>query len=187
VTDTATGATERPEHATSAPPPADLTLVVPTLNERDNVAVLVERLGAVLDGVAREVVLVDDDPTDGTVMDADLQYDEALLPDMLAALRTEGLDIVIGSRFTDGGARQNALDTGGSEAAPADPLQAAHIRLSPRQRSHQVGGAGALHPVCRDRRPRVFRPPRGARHDAQSSRLQVRSRARHRHARGDDR
>jgi glycosyltransferase involved in cell wall biosynthesis len=66
VTDTATGATERPEHATSAPPPADLTLVVPTLNERDNVAVLVERLGVVLDGVAWEVVFVDDDSTDGT-------------------------------------------------------------------------------------------------------------------------
>ena len=37
------------------------------------------------------------------VMDADLQHDEALLPVMLAALRSEGLDIVIGSRFAHGG------------------------------------------------------------------------------------
>ena len=132
--------------ASSAPPaPAELTLVIPTLNERDNIALLVERLGAALDGIAWEVVFVDDDSADGTadvvrglarrhphvrclqrigrrglasacvegvlssaapyiaVMDADLQHDEALLPIMLAALRGEGLDIVIGSRFADGG------------------------------------------------------------------------------------
>src|SRR6516165_10947266 len=67
MTDTAVGTIERPARATSAPPaPADLTLVVPTLNERDNVAILVERLGAVLAGVAWEVVFVDDDSPDGT-------------------------------------------------------------------------------------------------------------------------
>jgi dolichol-phosphate mannosyltransferase len=146
MTDTTIGTIARPARATSAPPaPAELTLVVPTLNERDNVAILVERLGAALAGVAWEVVFVDDDSPDGTadalralarrypnvrclqrigrrglasacvegvlssgapyvaVMDADLQHDEALLPVMLAALRSEGLDIVIGSRFADGG------------------------------------------------------------------------------------
>lgn len=37
------------------------------------------------------------------VMDADLQHDETLLPDMLAALRSGDLDIVIGSRYVAGG------------------------------------------------------------------------------------
>jgi dolichol-phosphate mannosyltransferase len=37
------------------------------------------------------------------VMDGDLQHDESLLPAMLAALRQEGLDVVIGSRYVPGG------------------------------------------------------------------------------------
>ncbi|MCI5222559.1 MAG: glycosyltransferase family 2 protein [Candidatus Electrothrix sp. AR4] len=37
------------------------------------------------------------------VMDADLQHDETLLPDMLMALRSQQLDIVVGSRYVDGG------------------------------------------------------------------------------------
>src|SRR5579863_4113763 len=37
------------------------------------------------------------------VMDADLQHDERLLPEMLAVLRREPLDIVVGSRHTAGG------------------------------------------------------------------------------------
>jgi dolichol-phosphate mannosyltransferase len=37
------------------------------------------------------------------VMDADLQHDETLLPAMLTALRSQQLDIVVGSRYTDGG------------------------------------------------------------------------------------
>jgi dolichol-phosphate mannosyltransferase len=38
------------------------------------------------------------------VIDGDLQHDETILPQMLAALRDDaGLDIVIGSRFVDGG------------------------------------------------------------------------------------
>ena len=139
-------AVDRPVQAVpETPSPADLTLVVPTLNERDNVPVLVERLFAVLAGVAWEVVFVDDDSRDGTadavralarryanvrclqrlgrrglasacvegvlsssapfvaVMDADLQHDESLLPKMLEMLRSEPLDIVIGSRFAGGG------------------------------------------------------------------------------------
>jgi dolichol-phosphate mannosyltransferase len=36
-------------------------------------------------------------------MDADLQHDERLLPRMLAALKDEGLDIVVGSRNVEGG------------------------------------------------------------------------------------
>ena len=60
-------AIERPTPvAELVPLPADLTLVVPTFNERDNVSLLVERLGKVLGGIAWEVVFVDDDSPDGT-------------------------------------------------------------------------------------------------------------------------
>ena len=44
----------------------DLCVVVPVLNERDNVAPLVEKLQAALAGIAWEVVFVDDGSTDGT-------------------------------------------------------------------------------------------------------------------------
>lgn len=37
------------------------------------------------------------------VMDADLQHDERLLPEMLRTLREDGLDIVVGSRYVSGG------------------------------------------------------------------------------------
>ncbi|MCW5213252.1 glycosyltransferase family 2 protein, partial [Desulfobulbus sp. TB] len=37
------------------------------------------------------------------VIDADLQHDETLLPDMMTALRSQQLDIVVGSRYVDGG------------------------------------------------------------------------------------
>ncbi len=37
------------------------------------------------------------------VMDGDLQHDETRLPDMLAVLRTGGVDLVVGSRHVEGG------------------------------------------------------------------------------------
>ena len=46
--------------------PIELTVVIPTLNERDNIPLIVERLNRVLDGIAWEVVFVDDDSPDGT-------------------------------------------------------------------------------------------------------------------------
>ena len=115
------------------------------LNERGNVAPLVERLRAVLAGVAWEAIFVDDDSADGTrdvvaaigrqdarvrllhrigrrglssafiegaqaslapfvaAMDGDLQHDEALLPRMLAALRDDGYEVAVGSRYIAGG------------------------------------------------------------------------------------
>lgn len=123
----------------------DLTIVVPTFNERDNIPELIARLAGVLDEVSWEVVFVDDDSRDGTiealraaarrdsrvrmlhrigrrglssavvegiqssvapfvaVMDADLQHDERLLPEMLRHMRAGDVDLVIGSRYADGG------------------------------------------------------------------------------------
>jgi dolichol-phosphate mannosyltransferase len=123
----------------------ELTVVVPTFNERDNVEALLARLDAALRGIEWEVVYVDDDSPDGTadavrglaqhdprirclhrigrrglstaviegmlassapylaVIDGDLQHDEQLLPVMLAAIKAEDLDVVVGSRHTAGG------------------------------------------------------------------------------------
>ncbi|MGE5268827.1 MAG: glycosyltransferase family 2 protein [Thiohalocapsa sp.] len=49
--------------ANSAP---ELAVVIPTLNERDNVPLVVERLNRVLAGLSWEVIFVDDDSPDGT-------------------------------------------------------------------------------------------------------------------------
>jgi dolichol-phosphate mannosyltransferase len=123
----------------------ELTVVVPVLNERDNILPLVEKLRAVLAGVAWEVIFVDDDSRDGTrvavaeigrtdprvrllhrigrrglssafiegaqasispyiaAIDGDLQHDETVLPKMLAAIRDDGIDVAIGSRYVAGG------------------------------------------------------------------------------------
>jgi dolichol-phosphate mannosyltransferase len=43
-----------------------LAVILPTLNERDNLASLLERLDAALRGVAWEAIVVDDDSPDGT-------------------------------------------------------------------------------------------------------------------------
>lgn len=125
--------------------PAELAVIIPTRNERANIAPLVARLQVVLAGIAWEAVFVDDDSIDGTaeavreiavrdprvrclsrigrrglssaciegwasvsapflaVMDADLQHDEALLPAMLARLRSGEYDVAIGSRYVAGG------------------------------------------------------------------------------------
>jgi dolichol-phosphate mannosyltransferase len=44
----------------------ELAVVIPTLNERENVVALVDRLGTVLAGIRWEAVFVDDDSPDGT-------------------------------------------------------------------------------------------------------------------------
>jgi len=50
----------------AAPPVLQLAVVVPTLNERGNVAPFLEALDRALSGIAYEVVFVDDDSPDGT-------------------------------------------------------------------------------------------------------------------------
>lgn len=124
---------------------AELTVVVPTFNERDNISELVSRLDECLRGKAWEVIFVDDDSTDGTaahireiarqdarvrclqrigrrglssacvegmlassapylaVIDADCQHDETVLPRMLEVLKSAEAEVVIGSRYVDGG------------------------------------------------------------------------------------
>jgi dolichol-phosphate mannosyltransferase len=123
----------------------ELSVIVPTFNERDNVTTLFRRLQTALAGVAFEVVFVDDNSPDGTwqvvrnlarqdsrvrcirrigrrglsgaciegilassapsaaVIDADLQHDETQLPKMLALLQAGGVDLVVGSRYIEGG------------------------------------------------------------------------------------
>jgi len=46
--------------------PVELVVVIPTLNERENVPLIVERLNRVLAGIGWEVIFVDDDSPDGT-------------------------------------------------------------------------------------------------------------------------
>src|SRR5882672_9969152 len=131
-----------PPQAAGAP---QLSVVVPTFNERDNVTTLLRRLETALAGVAWEVIFVDDNSPDGTwdvvrglarrdsrvrcvrrigrrglsgaciegilassapyaaVMDADLQHDETQLPKMLALLQGGEAELVIGSRYVEGG------------------------------------------------------------------------------------
>jgi dolichol-phosphate mannosyltransferase len=128
----------------------ELTIVVPTYAERDNIAELVRRLSDTLSGMVWEVVFVDDDSPDGTatlaktiasqdprvrcirrvgrrglsgacvegilsssapvvaVMDADLQHDETILPQMLRSIR-EGADIAVATRYLEKGSSVEGL------------------------------------------------------------------------------
>jgi dolichol-phosphate mannosyltransferase len=122
-----------------------LAIIIPTLNERDNIEPLLALLTAALPDTAWEAIFVDDDSQDGTaehvravarrdrrvrclqrigrrglataciegvlasaapyvaVMDADLQHDERLLPQMVATLDGGAVDLVVGSRYMAGG------------------------------------------------------------------------------------
>jgi dolichol-phosphate mannosyltransferase len=54
--------------ATAVARAPELTVVVPTFNERDNIEPLLELLASVLEDVEWEVIFVDDDSADGTAM-----------------------------------------------------------------------------------------------------------------------
>jgi dolichol-phosphate mannosyltransferase len=126
-------------------PSYDLCIVIPTLNERENIGLLLEKLRTTLHDIRYEVIVVDDDSPDGTaalvkglsrtldnvhvlhrigrrglssaciegmlatsapyiaVMDADLQHDETVLPEMVRKISSEDLDLVVGSRNIGGG------------------------------------------------------------------------------------
>jgi dolichol-phosphate mannosyltransferase len=135
-------ASENPPQGAVTP---QLSVIVPSFNERDNVTTLYRRLETALAGVAWEVVFVDDNSPDRTwdvvralarddcrvrcirrigrrglsgaciegilvssapyaaVIDADLQHDETRLPVMLALLQAGEADLVVGSRYVEGG------------------------------------------------------------------------------------
>ncbi len=44
-----------------------LAIVIPTLNERANISILVQRLDRALNGISWEAIFVDDDSADGTI------------------------------------------------------------------------------------------------------------------------
>jgi dolichol-phosphate mannosyltransferase len=125
--------------------PLELSVVIPTYKERQNVAPLLAALEATLQGINWEVIFVDDHSPDRTadairaralfnprirvlerigrrglssaciegmmaspapslaVMDADMQHDETVLPEMLQILQSGRLDVVVASRKTQGG------------------------------------------------------------------------------------
>jgi len=133
----------RKQLETQANLPAELTVITPSYNERENVEPLIAKLIDALKGVRWEVIFVDDDSPDGTadkvreraridsrvrcvqrlgrrgltsacaeavlassspyvaIIDADLQHDERLLPQMLKILRENDVDVAIGSRYTE--------------------------------------------------------------------------------------
>lgn len=123
----------------------ELSVILPTFNERDNVGPITAALESALRGIRFELVFVDDDSKDGTrdvlrelalekphvrvihrigrrglstavtegmlsttapyiaVIDADMQHDERVLPRMFELLRSGEADLVVGSRYTEGG------------------------------------------------------------------------------------
>src|SRR4051812_12006985 len=155
------------EAVTESPPEAvamlQLSVVVPTFNERDNVTTLFRRLETALAGVTWGGIFVDDNSPDLTwgvvrglarqdsrvccirrvgrrglsgaciegilassapcaaVIDADLQHDETQLPKMLSLLDGGAADLVVGSRYIEGGSAEsfNKQRAGASALATA--------------------------------------------------------------------
>ncbi|UZE51452.1 glycosyltransferase family 2 protein [Rhodopseudomonas sp. P2A-2r] len=163
-----------PELASQAGVPLQLSVIVPTFNERGNVATLVARLDAALAGVAWEVIFVDDNSPDGTadavralaqtdrrvrcirrvgrrglsgaciegmlassapcaaVIDGDLQHDETQLPKMLGLIETGAAELVIGSRYIDGGSADsfNSQRLGASKFATAVAQRVLRVKIA---------------------------------------------------------
>ena len=127
------------------PPAAELSIIIPTFNEAQNVPLLVNAVASALPGVRWELVFVDDNSADGTadevrkiamrdgrvrivhrwgrrglssacvegimataapivaVMDGDMQHDERVLADMYKRIAGGDVDLVVGTRYVDGG------------------------------------------------------------------------------------
>src|SRR3979490_2517907 len=162
---------ENPPQATALP---QLSVVVPTFNERDNVTALFRRLEATLAGIGWEVIFVDDNSPDGTwdvvralarqdsrvrcirrigrrglsgaciegilassapcaaVIDADLQHDETQLPKMLVLLQGGEADLVVGSRYIEGGSADsfNKQRAGASALAPRVAKRVLRVKIA---------------------------------------------------------
>ena len=63
----------RSEHETSVKP-AEVCVVIPTFNERGNLSNLIKRITSALAGINWEIIVVDDDSTDGTAAEARAMY-----------------------------------------------------------------------------------------------------------------
>ncbi|MBC7577063.1 MAG: glycosyltransferase family 2 protein [Tardiphaga sp.] len=164
----------RPASALPTGAPLRLSVIVPTFNERDNVATLVRRLDAALVGIAWEVIFVDDNSPDGTsetvrtlarddsrvrcirrigrrglsgaciegmlassapcaaVIDGDLQHDETQLAKMLGLLESDAADLVIGSRYVEGGSADsfNQQRLGASKLATAVAQRVLRVKIA---------------------------------------------------------
>lgn len=132
--------------------PTELTIIVPTFCEKQNINVVFNVLNKLSLEIEWEIIYVDDNSPDGTyeeiydlarehervrgirrigrkglssacvegvlassspyvcIMDADLQHDEKIIPDMLNELKTKDLEVVIGSRYMTGGSTGQLAD-----------------------------------------------------------------------------
>jgi dolichol-phosphate mannosyltransferase len=148
-----------------------LSVIIPTFNERDNVITLFRRLQTALAGVNWEAIFVDDNSPDGTwdvvrelarqdprarcirrigrrglsgaciegilassapcaaVIDADLQHDETQLPKMLGLLQAGTADLVVGSRYVEGGSADSFNKQRAGASALATELARAVLRV----------------------------------------------------------
>jgi dolichol-phosphate mannosyltransferase len=163
-----------PGQVLQAGAPLQLSVVVPTFNERGNVATLVQRLDAALVGISWEVIFVDDNSPDGTadavrelarvdsrvrcirrigrrglsgaciegmlassapcaaVIDGDLQHDETQLGKMLGLIENGAAELVIGSRYIDGGSADsfNTQRLGASKFATAVAQRVLRVKIA---------------------------------------------------------
>ena len=161
----------KPPQAAGLP---QLSVVIPTFNERDNVTTLFRRLEKTLAGIPFEAIFVDDNSPDGTwqvlralsredsrvrcirrigrrglsgaciegilasgapcaaVIDADLQHDETQLPKMLALLQGGEFDLVVGSRYIEGGSADsfNSQRAGASALATEVAKRALRVQIA---------------------------------------------------------
>jgi dolichol-phosphate mannosyltransferase len=171
MNDAAQIGSENPIQAIGLP---QLSVVIPTFNERDNVVTLFRRLEKTLAGIPFEAVFVDDNSPDSTwqvlralsredsrvrcirrigrrglsgaciegilassapcaaVIDADLQHDETQLPRMLALLQGGEFDLVVGSRYIEGGSADsfNRQRAGASALATEVAKRALRIEIA---------------------------------------------------------
>lgn len=142
----------------------ELTVVVPTYNEAENIRPLVGKLTKALHAIRHEIIFVDDNSPDGTadivralanenpnvrcikrigrrglssacvegmlaghgkvvaVMDADLQHDEAILPELFALVQSGKADLAVGSRYVEGGSAASFSDARGKGSLLATKL-----------------------------------------------------------------
>ncbi len=126
----------------------ELSVIVPTFNEKDNITILADRVSRILKNIDHEIIIIDDNSPDGTwkvaeklqesysnikcirrigrrglssaviegvllskskyivVLDADLQHDESVIPEMLNQAK-DSYDLIVASRYTFGGSTAN--------------------------------------------------------------------------------